>query len=145
MVIFSFFARGHKNVKATHKTTLEITKEKELTPRGDCIVAVDAECSVKDLPQELKEAIRKENARVIMTLEIGTLKEVIEGYGHPELSLSHPTDMVCRKSTFVCPRTIMIKANKAANDLSREFVAKIKRKTAKIKITIKVEQCHEKI
>jgi hypothetical protein len=27
-------ARGHENVRATHATTIEVTKEEHLTPRG---------------------------------------------------------------------------------------------------------------
>ena len=36
-------ARGHPNIRATHKTTLEVTKEKELSPRGDCIIGICAD------------------------------------------------------------------------------------------------------
>jgi hypothetical protein len=34
------FAQGHENILATHKTTLEFTKDKRLSKKGDCIVAV---------------------------------------------------------------------------------------------------------
>ncbi|HIP75502.1 MAG TPA: DUF371 domain-containing protein, partial [Thermococcus paralvinellae] len=34
---------GHENIKATHKSTLEITKEDFLTPRGDCIICIKAD------------------------------------------------------------------------------------------------------
>ncbi len=34
---------GHKHVLSLHEKTLEITKDKELTPQGDCIVGVNSE------------------------------------------------------------------------------------------------------
>ncbi|MGQ4834417.1 MAG: DUF371 domain-containing protein [Candidatus Asgardarchaeia archaeon] len=140
MLIFSFYAYGHKNIRATHKTTLEITKEDTLTTRGDCIVAIKSECSVNDLPEEIKNAIKKENTKIMLILEVENIKETIIGYGHPNLSLTHKTDIVCRKSTFICPRTIMIRANKAANDLSRELVSRLAEgDNVKVKITIQVD------
>ncbi len=61
----------------------------------------------------------------------------ITGYGHPELTLEHPTDMVCRKSEFKCSRTLMIKADKAAIDLDRELINDLReREELKVKIIV---------
>ena len=40
--------------------------------------------------------------------------------------MSHPTDMVVRKSGYICGRTLAINADKAACDLSRALVEKLK-------------------
>ena len=40
---YSFTAYGHKNILATHKTTIEFTKDKELSLKGNCIVGVRAD------------------------------------------------------------------------------------------------------
>ena len=139
MYRFTFYARGHKNIKATHKTTLEITKEDYLTPRGDCIIAVGAEIGLNELPQELKNKLKKDNSVVRLILEVEDKKEVVTGRGSSKLTLTHNTDMVCRKSGFTCSRTLMIHANKAAIDLSREFIEKIRDPQRIIKVTIEVE------
>ncbi|HUT17100.1 MAG TPA: DUF371 domain-containing protein, partial [Acidobacteriota bacterium] len=49
---------GHKNIQATHKTTLEFTKDKHLSKKGDCIVAVAVDKALTDLNAELKENLR---------------------------------------------------------------------------------------
>ena len=46
---------GHENIRSNHQKTIEITKESHLTPRGDCIVGVNAKYSCADLPEELKK------------------------------------------------------------------------------------------
>ena len=45
---------GHENIRSNHKKTIEITKEAELTLRGDCIIGVCATSSCFDLPSSLK-------------------------------------------------------------------------------------------
>ena len=37
---------GHKHVLSLHEKTLEITKDKELTPQRDCIVGVNSDLSL---------------------------------------------------------------------------------------------------
>ncbi|MBM4400405.1 MAG: DUF371 domain-containing protein, partial [Crenarchaeota archaeon] len=54
----------------------------------------------------------------------------------PQLTLSHPTDMVIRKSDYVCNRTLAVHADKAAQDLSRELVEKLRNPQQKVKITL---------
>ncbi len=136
-VVFS--ARGHKNIEATHKTTFEITKEAILTKRGDCIVGVEASKAVANLPFEFKEAARKEGARITITIKAGELKEIVKAKGSPLLTFTHPTDLVVRKSSYVCSRTLAIGADKSASDFSRKLVEKIKDPNQEIIVTLAVE------
>ncbi|ACX72840.1 Protein of unknown function DUF371 [Methanocaldococcus vulcanius M7] len=122
---FIIKAKGHKNVSATHKTTLEITKENCLTPTGHCIIGINANKSMDDFSEEFKEKLRNAK-KIIVEIEVEDLKEVIVGEGHKDLILNHPTDMVIRKSDYICPRTLMINANKSAKDINREIVKKLK-------------------
>ena len=46
------------------KKTIEITKESHLTPRGDCIVGVNASSSCIDLPDELKNKLRNPETKI---------------------------------------------------------------------------------
>jgi hypothetical protein len=132
-------ARGHENVKATHKSTLEITKENQLSKRGDCIIAVSADKTMADLSSDFKENLRKENAKITILIETGDALEVVNALGHPHLTFTHPTDMVVRKSNYICSRTLAIHADKAACDLSRKLVEKLKNPTQKAKITLTVK------
>lgn len=118
-------ARGHANIRATHGKTLEVTKETHLTPRGDCIIAVGADRGLGELEGEFKNALRNPNAVLEMTIECGGLEDKVTAYGHPKLTLNHPTDMVVRKSEFVCDRTLAVRADKAAADLNRKLVEKL--------------------
>jgi hypothetical protein len=133
------FAYGHENIQATHKSTLEITKEAELSKKGDCIIAVSADKGIADLSLEFKESLRKKNAKITMLVEAGELVEVVNAFGSPRLILTHPTDMVVRKSSYVCSRTLAIQADKVAWDLSRKLVEKLRNPKHKVKITLTVK------
>ena len=119
---FKIKAKGHENVLSLHKSTFEITKDKDLSLSGDCIIGLDIDKSMEDFPEEFKEKLANEDTKVIVELKTPNASDTIEGYGHHDLTLSHPTDIVCRKSTFVCSRTLMIKSNKAAIDLNRDLI-----------------------
>jgi len=119
-------AKGHKNIMAKHRTTLMITKDDYLTPRGDCIVAISASKAVKDLSPEIKDALKKENSIMEMIITCNGVQDKIIAHGNPSLMLTHERDIVVRKSNFICPRTLAIKANKAAIDLKRELVSQLK-------------------
>jgi len=117
-------ASGHSNVACLHKTTLEFTKEADLTPRGDCIFAVSSDTALKDLPQQFKDALHK-GAALTVTIECGGLKDTVKARGSPELTLEDPEEAVIRKSDFICGRTLAIGADKGAADLDRGLVAAI--------------------
>ena len=132
------FGCGHVNILATHKTTLEFTKDTHLSRKGDCIVTVAADKAVADLSAGFKENLRKPNAKLSVLIEVDGLMEQVNAHGSPQLILTHPTDMVIRKSDYVCNRTLAIHADKAAQDLSRAFVEKLKNSKQKVKITLEV-------
>lgn len=132
-------AHGHENVRSTHKTTLEITKDKVLTKRGDCIIAVGATKGAADLSSKFKEAAKRADAQITVMIECGGAREVVRAEGSPRLLFVHPTDLVVRKSDYVCGRTIAVRADKAASDLSRKLVRKIMNPHQRIKITLTVE------
>lgn len=135
----TIFACGHRNSQGTHKSTLEITKEKQLSKKGDCIIAVSADKAVADLSPEFKESLRKKNARMTMLIEAGGIVEVVNAFGSRRLVLAHPTDIVVRKSGYVCSRTLAIEADKAAWDLSRKLVERLRNPEQKVKITLTVK------
>jgi len=138
-ITVEFFAYGHENILSTHKTTFEITKETELSKRGNCIVAVASSKGAIDLPSDFKEAAKKQNSKITIIIEADDLKETATGKGSPQLQFTHPTDLVIRKSKFVCNRTLAIEADKASIDFSRELVEKLQDPNQKIKIRLSVQ------
>lgn len=135
---YVFHAKGHKNVTSVHKTTFEVTRDKKIGKTADCIIGVQSEAILEDLPPEFREAIGNEDTIIKIKLKTENAADEITGYGHRDLTLNHPTDMVCRKSNYTCNRTLMIKADKAASDLKRELIQDLK-EGKDLKISIIVE------
>lgn len=136
---FKFYARGHPLVSSTHPTTLELTKDTDLTRKGDCIVGVGSSVGLRDLPEPMKNALSSGACRACLTLAIGTQKFVVEGRGALGLTLSHPRDIVVRKSGFISDRTLMVHANRAAGDIPRSFVELLQDPSRKVFVELFAE------
>lgn len=125
-MIFKIKAKGHKNVTSKHKSTFEITKDPEIGLSADCIIGVASDNAIDEFPDEFKEQIANSKTKIKVILDTENGHDEIIGYGHEDLTLTHPTDIVCRKSDFVCSRTLMIKSNKAAVDLDEKLIEDLK-------------------
>jgi len=132
-------AFGHPNIRSSHPTTIMFTKERQVTRRGDCVVAVAADKSVADLSTEFKNALRQPNAKLTIHLEVGGLQGQINAYGSPELALNHPNDLVIRKSEFISDRTLAVKADKSSADLSKAVIEKLKNPEQRVTLTLTME------
>jgi len=121
-IVFS----GHPLIRAEHKRTLEVTKAPILSTKGDCIIGVNASKSGLDFEPSFIEMLSDDDTMVTVTIKLGHEKFVIKAKGHHSLTLSHPEDLVVRRSSFTCPRTLAIQADKAAVDIPRSFVAKLR-------------------
>jgi len=117
---FEIRAKGHKNITSKHRTTLEITKEKELGPKGDCIVAVSADKGFSDLTEEQRGTLRC--SAISVTFECGGMSWRVRGKGTKGLAMEAPTEMVIRKSSYECPRTLMVNSDKASCDMPKDMV-----------------------
>ena len=133
------FAQGHPNILGTHRMTFEITKDHELSRRGDCVIAVNATKGPGEMLAEFKRACMQESSRITMRLEAAGIFETIQGAGSPNLSFAHPNEMVGRKSSYASDRTIMIRANKAACDLDRRLMQALRSPQTKLTVRICVE------
>ncbi|MFX1263723.1 MAG: DUF371 domain-containing protein [Promethearchaeota archaeon] len=127
-----FQAFGHVNVIGDHRTTVEISTEDFLTQKGTCIIGVRAEKSLRDIPPEIKALATSEKTKIILKLKVGSFKEEVTGRGNPGLTYLDTVSMVARKSSFVCDRTLMVDADKAATDLDRKFVDALKDHNAQL-------------
>ena len=129
---------GHKNVMSLHEKTIEITKDRNLTTNGDCIIGVDAAISCIDLPEKMKKYIQNPKSKVSFSIEAEGKKFIIHGNGSEKLTLKHVKDIVLRKSAFTCSRTIAINCDKASSDIPRDFVKVLQNPETRGKITIDV-------
>jgi len=130
------FGYGHTNIKASHKSTLEFTKDRNLTKNGDCIVAIGIDKALEDLSIDFKEKMRKPNAKLIVLIEADGISEQLTAVGSPELRLVHPKDIVIRKSDYISDRTLAVHADKASQDLTRKLVEKLQNPKQEVKITL---------
>ena len=138
-MIFKIQTKGHRNVSSLHKSTFEITKDAEIGPTADCIIGVDMDGSMLNFPDEFKEKIADSNTKIKVILDTENGHDEITGFGHEDLTLTHPTDIVCRTSDYTCPRTLMVKANKAARDLDLDLIEDLKNEKI-MEVTIKLCQ-----
>ena len=112
---------GHPNVRALHPRAIEITKARDLSLRGDCIVGVRAEGACADISETLKARIRQPST-IVIDLTVGSLSFSLKGSGHPQLALTNSEDIVLRTTGFVCPRTLSIGCDAASSHIPREMV-----------------------
>lgn len=130
---------GHPLVRANHPSTFEITRDAGLTTRGDCIIGIGADCGAAGLPAEFRSLLSDDDARLTTLLSCEGMSVEIRARGSSGLSLSHPTDMVWRRSGYTCGRTVAVHADTTAQTLPRSFVKALQRGgtlTATLTVTV---------
>ena len=108
-------------------------------PRGNCIVAVGATKGAVDLSRKFMTIACRQDARITIEFDVDGETEKVTAWGHPALLFTHATDLVVRKSDYVCGRTLAIRADKAACDFPRGLIEKLRSPNQKAKITLTVE------
>lgn len=141
-VLERIYAFGHINLLSTHKTTIELTKAKKLTKKGNCIVGINATKACFDLNPILKEKIYN-GKKIKVTLKVDNFQDSFFGFGNKELRLLDKDDIVFRKSSYVCNRTILLNCTKSSNDINRELIAKLKVPGKKLTITFEINDIDE--
>ena len=129
---YSFICCGHENITCRHKTTLEFTKDSELSLNGDCIVGVEADFSIKEIKRFIESL--GNNKKIIITIAENKIIEKINAEINSDFNSG--IEMVIRKSGFIDERTFAIKANKSACDLSRELIKNIGSNKQKIIVSL---------
>ncbi|MFL6323794.1 MAG: DUF371 domain-containing protein [Nitrososphaeraceae archaeon] len=113
---------GHKNVRSLHARTIEITKDSNLTLRGDCIIGVSANKSCQDMSEELQRVLKNDSSSVTIDIMVGNKSFKINGFGNKRLLLLSKHDIVIRKTNFICERTMAIRCDKASYDIPRDLI-----------------------
>ena len=119
--------RGHPLVLGTHPTTFEVTREDYLTENGNCIIGIAADKGCAGLSMEFRQVLMHDDAVLVTRLACDGVIVDIRSCGSSQLILDHPSDMVWRKSAFVCGRTIGILSDRVALTLPRELMANLAR------------------
>lgn len=118
--------RGHPLVQGLHKTTFEVTRDCELTLSGDCIIGVCADKGAADLDDAFKRVLADDRAHLTTRLSVGGESLEIRSRGSSRFSLDHPTDLVWRRSGFVCGRTVGIYSDYVARTIPRPLIDRLR-------------------
>jgi hypothetical protein len=131
-------AHGHPLVRGTHPTTFEVTTEEDLTLYGDCIIAVGADKGAAALSPEFRDVLSTEAASLTTRLICRDLCIEVRSTGGKGITLEHPTDLVWRRSSFCCGRTIATGSDFVARTLPRKLIGYLREGA-----TIRVEMIAE--
>jgi len=122
---YSFTCNGHQNITSKHKTTLEFTKDKEVNLEGDCIIGVSADFNLDSIKKFINEKPNKDITIIIQIIKSNKkIIEKIKAEINPDFNSEK--EMVIRKTDFISERTLAIRADKAACDLSKELLSWLK-------------------
>ena len=125
----TIIASGHPKIRATHKTTLEFTRDKEVSERGDCVVAVNADFKKEDLQKLIHTA---QKIRIVISAD--SVSDEIIAYANS--GFDDDKEIVVRMGSFSSSRTLGVRASKSAKYLSRNLVEKLKVRGQKVVVTI---------
>jgi uncharacterized protein len=131
--------QGHKNVLSLHSRTIEITKDPNLTKKGDCILGVSANKACNDLDSSIKNRLRTTGTVVKISIVVEPFEFEVSGYGSNTLEISHGHDIVLRKSNYVDSRTLAVSCDKSAFDIPRNLVTLLTNAETKGMLKISVE------
>jgi|TARA_B100002003_G_C14083087_1_gene521039 hypothetical protein len=129
--MYEFKAYGHENITAKHKTTLEFTKDPDLTLNGDCIVGIKADFSLDSIKDFIKN-LKSKKIKIVIT--VNDLKEEINAEINPDFNSDK--EMVIRKSDFKDERTFAIRSKKASFEIKRDFIGFLRNKKSRISVII---------
>jgi len=118
--------RGHPLVLGTHPTTFEVTRESHLTANGNCIIGIAADKGCAGLSRAFKNVLAHDDAILITRLSCAGTEVEVRSHGSAQFTLDHPSDMVWRKSRFVCARTIGILSDYVAETLPDDLIDALK-------------------
>lgn len=133
---YKFKIKGHENLLGTHETTLEFTKDKEVTRRGDCIVGADADFNY----DKLKDFISvNKNRKIFVEIISGKAKDSFVCFLNKDFKSKE--EIVIRKSEFLSDRTLGINASKSSSELDRKLIEAIKENGAEVTLKILKHKC----
>jgi len=85
----------------------------------------------------MKKKLQDPKTSVKFSINVDNYRFQVRGSGHKDLILTHPDDIVLRKSIFVCPRTLAVKCDKASDSIPAEMIRLLQ--NPKTKGTLEIE------
>jgi uncharacterized protein len=114
--------QGHKNILSLHARTIEVTKDSNMSKKGDCIVGVSANKACHDLDTAFKRKLKISGTFVKIIVIVEPLEFVLAGFGKDDLEITHKHDIVLRKSNYIDSRTLIVSCDKSAIDIPRNLI-----------------------
>src|SRR3989344_1922323 len=128
---YTFEAFGHRNILATHKATLEFTKDCDLSRNGDCIIGVRSNFELDKLKAFLKT--KSPDDRLNIQIMVNGQKFILNATINPDFSDGH--EIVIRRSGFASSRTLAVNSDAGAIDVPRSIIRLLQAPGTEIKIT----------
>ncbi len=116
---------GHPNILGTHRNTIELTRDSEISKRADCVIGVSADKACADLDVELKHHIQS-GGGLIFAIGVNDISSRFRARGSPELALTDKLEIVIRRSSFSSARTVAVSSEAAASDLPKEIIQRLR-------------------
>lgn len=129
LTTYRFSAKGHRNIRATHKNTLEFTKDSEVSVRGDCIMGVEADFCVHTLRK-----VAQHCTEIKVCIEVGTNRQEFLAKVNPKFC--DLNEVVIRVSDYISSRTFATRSQAAAKDIKRTIVNELKKPNTKLSVVI---------
>lgn len=111
---YKFSCYGHKNLLGTHKTTLEFTKDTELSINGNCIIGVGADFELSKIRKLL------EFEHIIIRISAAGMTDKITAKVNPHFN--DDEEIVIRLGEYDSTRTLGVRADKASQHLNRKLM-----------------------
>ncbi len=119
------YCRGHPLVLGSHPTTFEVTREDHLTKNGNCIIGIAADKGCRGLSPAFKHVIVHDDALLSTRLTCREVTVEVKSRGSSLMTLDNPTDMVWRRSSYICGRTIGIMTDHVAATLPEQLISNL--------------------
>jgi hypothetical protein len=129
-------AFGHPEIEASSLDKIKIVKGNFVKDNG--VIGVRANKSCVELSKKFKDAL-KSDRKLEIVLEADDVEEVFSAYCSPALELTSKDEVSISKDDMIDASTIGIMSEKAASDLKRELVEKLKNPNTKLRLKLKVK------
>ena len=123
----SFWSRGHPAIRATHRGTLEVTLDPDITARATCVVGVAARVEARDLSGFA--------GPLTISLRSGPWELVVHATAHAGFRLGRR--LVVRRSRHLDADTFATGADADASSLSRELVESLRDAGTRLVLTVR--------
>jgi hypothetical protein len=102
-----------------------VTREVHLTKKGNCVIGIAADKGCSGLSAAFKGVLTDDDAVLVTRLSSEEVMFEVKSRGSSQFTLDHPTDMVWRRSSFICGRTIGIMTDYGAATLPEALIANL--------------------